>query len=178
MLTLSPMDALGLGISEAYFTDYQPQDRSEGGHHGLKFEVHGRPNLLKEMFEQGLGRHVEAWGNGFQQDFEGYIHEITYNVPPDRFTISLENMVNKIWMRTDYDGDGDVERSTELTDTDSDARYKTKELVLSGGETEGLSVADQAVQTVVENRPHGYHVAACGVRLGFIHPVRLLSGFP
>lgn len=166
VLTLSPMDALGLGISEAYFTDYQPQDRSEGGYHGLKFEVHGRPNLLKEMFEQGLGRHVEVWGHGFQQDFEGYIHEITYNVPPDRFTISLENMVNKIWMRTDYDGDGDVERSTELTDTDSDARYKTKELVLSGGETEGLSVADQAVQTFLNLRAWPRPEAALGTGRG------------
>lgn len=166
VLTVSPMDVLGLRAGEAKFSDYQPQDRSEGGNWGMKFKLHARENLLKEMFEQGLGRHVEAWGDGLQQDFEGYIHEMTYNLPPDRFTMSLENMVNKIWMRTDYDDDGSVERSTTLTDADSDARYGTKELVLAGGETEGLTVADQAVQTFLDLRAWPRPEAALGTGRG------------
>ena len=107
---------------------------------------------MKDLFENGLGRHVDVWGDGLQHDFEGYVHEMVYNLPPDRYTVSLENMVNSVHMRTDLDDDGNVERSTTLTNSDSDSRFGTKEVVLSGGETESLSVADQAVQVYLDLR--------------------------
>lgn len=146
------LSATDSGLSEARYEDYSVQDRAGGGFWSCKFGLFSRENLLKDLFENGLGRHVEVWGEGLQQDFEGYIHEMVYTLPPDKFTVNLENMVNSIHMRTDYDDDGAVERSTTLTNSDSDERFGTKEMVLSGGETEGLSVADQATQTFIDLR--------------------------
>jgi hypothetical protein len=140
------------GSTEAAFEDYRPQDRAEGGFWNMTFKLFARENILKDMFENGLGRHVEVWGDGLQQDFEGMIYELVYNLPPDRFVISLENMANTMFMRTDYDDDGTVERTTVLTNQDSIDRFGTKEIVVSGGETEGLTVADQAVQTFMDLR--------------------------
>lgn len=137
---------------EAIFTDYAPEDRVDGGYWVASFKLHARSNLLKEMYENGLGRLVEAWGYGLQQDFEGQIYRMRYVLWPNEYVKSLENVLNKIHMRTDYDADGAVERTTELTNADSDARFGTKQLVLSGGETEGLSVADQAVQQFIDYR--------------------------
>ena len=146
------LTAMPSSLGEARFDDYSVVDRAEGGFWSCKFKLFSRENILKDLFENGLGRHVEAWGDGLQQDFEGYIHEMVYNLLPDKFTVSLENMANKMFMRSDHDADGNVERSTTLTNADSDARFGTKELVLSGGEIQGLTVADQAVQTFIDLR--------------------------
>jgi len=146
------LTATDSGMGEAHFQKYSEVDRAEGGFWSCSFTLFSRSNLLKDLFENGLGRHVEAWGYGLQQDFEGYIHEMVYTLPPDKFTITIENMANKMFMRADYDDDAVVERTTTLTNADSDARFGTKEIVISGGEVEGLTVADQAVQTFLDLR--------------------------
>jgi hypothetical protein len=135
-----------------YFTGYLPSDRADGGFWSTSFQVTGRLNLLRELFQNGLGRHVEAWGDGLQDDFEGYIHEMSFHFPPDLFTISIENMANKIWMRADTNADGAAERTTAKSNAESITRYGTKELVLSGGELVNSTTADQAVQAFIDLR--------------------------
>jgi hypothetical protein len=137
---------------DAGFSRYQPSDRAGGGYWSTSFQVTGRVNLLRELFQNGLGRHVEAWGDGLQQDFEGYVHEMSFHFPPDLFTISIENMSNKIWMRADTNADGAVDRTTAKTNAESIARHGTKELVLSGGELANSTIADQAVQGFIDLR--------------------------
>ena len=140
----------GSGYAELEYTDYQVEDRADGGLWTCTFKVYGRPTLLKELFENGLGRQMESWGDGLQQDFEGMIFEMVYNLPPDSYSINLDNMANKMFMRTDYNADGSVDRTTTLTNADSEARYGIKEQILSGGQTTSLTVADQAVQAYVD----------------------------
>lgn len=139
-------------VTEAWFEAYEPQDRVEGGYWTLKFKLYARENILKEMFEQGLGREVEAWGYGLQLDFEGQLYGMRYHLPPDVYEITQESIVNKLHMRADYDADGAAERGTELTNTDSDAQFGTKQQVISGGELEGLGVADQTAQQFIDLR--------------------------
>jgi len=149
---LNAAPANHIGVTEAVFANYSPEKRAEGGYWTCKFEFFSRENILKEMFENGLGRHVEVWGHGLQQDFEGFIHEMIYHLPPDSYTVSLEKVVNKAWMRADLDGDGDVDRSTVLHDMDSQTRFGIKEDYLTANEVEGTIIADQAVQTFLNLR--------------------------
>jgi len=140
------------GFADAVFSDFTPEDHAEGGYYSARFKIRARLNVLKEIFERGLGRWVEAWGYGLEPEFEGMITEMTYNLPPDRFTISLDPVVNKGLMRADLDGDGDVDRSTLLENTISQERYPISHLVLGGGEVQGNPVADAAVQQYLDLR--------------------------
>jgi len=140
------------GPCEMYFSAYRAEDRAEGGLYSLSFQVAARENLLKELYENALGRMVEAWGYGLEPDFEGRVVEVVFNLPPDRFTISLDLMTNKTWMRADIDDDGVVERTTTIENTDSQARYGISEAVLGGGEVQGLAVGDQAIQAYIDLR--------------------------
>ena len=149
LLNLSPL-ADGPGFMDAAFDEYRPAERAEGGFWGTSFRIFARENVLKELFQNGLGRHVEAWGQGLQQDFEGYIDEMTFNLAPDKFSISLENMANQMWMRADTNADGVVERTTTKTSAESQERFGIKDLVLSGGEIIRLATANQAVQTFLD----------------------------
>ena len=144
LLNLAPPDARG--HAEARFDAYAPVDRAEGGYWGAGFQVLGSENILKELYEIGLGTHVEAWGFGIEPDFEGRIEEITFNLPPDLFTISLRTMANKAHMRADVDDDGVVERSVAIENTDSQDLFGTAEVVMAGGELSSGNVADQTVQ--------------------------------
>jgi len=149
-LTAHPLGSSGLAA--AYFAEYKPTDRADAGPYGLTFRISAREQLLKELFQNGLDRHVEAWGDGLQPDFEGSIVRMRLILPPDSFSVSLKDLLNSVHMRVDYDGDGDPERSTTLTEAESIDRFGTIERVLSGGEVEGLTTADQAVQTYLALR--------------------------
>jgi hypothetical protein len=146
--TLVPMGSPG--PCEMYFSDYRPSYQSEGWFHSASFRVHARENVLKELYANGLGRMVEVWGYGLKQHFEGRVVEVVFNLPPDQFTKTLDQIGNRTWMRADVDGDGTVDRSTELQNTDSQGKYGTTDLVISGGQIQGLTVADQAVQAFLD----------------------------
>lgn len=150
LLNLAPVMTRGWAM--ARFSDYKPTDRAEGWYWGASFTVRAHENVLKELFENGLGRHVEVWGYGLEPDFEARITEIVFTLPPDRFIISLRNMANTAFMRADTDDDGVVERSTSLSNAESVALYGTVEGVLSGGELASSAVADQAIQSLIDLR--------------------------
>ena len=149
---LTAMSLASAGLAAAYFSEYSPTDRADAGPYGVTFRLHAREQVLKELFQNGLDRHVEAWGDGLQADFEGSIIRMRLVLPPDSFSVSLKDVLNSVHMRVDYDADGEPERSTTLTEPDSIDRFGTIERVLSGGEMEGLTVADQAVQTYLALR--------------------------
>jgi len=140
------------GFIDAVFSEFAPEEHAEGGYYSCRFKIRSRETVLKEMFERGLGRWIEAWGYGLEPEFEGMIVEMTYNLPPDRFTISLEPVVNKGIMRADVDGDGTVDRSTLLQNVPSQEQYPISQLVLGGGEVQGNPVADQTVQQYLDLR--------------------------
>lgn len=137
ILTLSP--------EEAKFTEYTQEDR-DGGYYRASFKVFFDPVASSEFLENGLGRHIEVYDSQSVKVFEGFVFEIVRDVGGTLSSISLQSMINKLWMRSDHDGDQEVERGTVLHDLVSQARYGIKEGVLSGGELEGLTVADQAAQ--------------------------------
>lgn len=139
-------------VNPSMFSGYKDDDRADGGFWGSSFKIHDREVILREMFERGLGRDIKAWGYGLTPLHEGMVYEMVYNLPPDQYVTTLASVLNKIWMRSDYDGDNQVERSTELSSVASIARFGTIERVVSGGQLEGLTVADQAVQTYLDIR--------------------------
>jgi len=141
-----------VGPAEMYFDDYKPNLQAQGWFHGASFKVYARENLLKELYANGIGRMVEVWGYGLKQYFEGRVVEVIFNLPPDRFTKSLDQLANKTWMRADYNGDGTVDRTTVLQNADSQAKYGIMDMVLAGGEVQGLIVGDQAVQSFLDLR--------------------------
>lgn len=148
VLNLAPRNTRG--YAEARFFSYRPGDRAEGGYWGLTFNIQARELILKELFENGLGRLIEAWGCGLYLDFEGWIDEIIYTLPPDRFRKSLRGIANKAFMRADTDGDEIAERSTVIENTDSQDDFGIFDRVLSGGVLSGSSVADQTVQQYID----------------------------
>jgi hypothetical protein len=140
------------GPAELRFSDFRMERHAEGGLWSATIKVHGRENLIKYLYGSVLGFFVETWGYGLQEYFEGYVVETVLNLPPDRFTKSIDFLANKTWMRADVDDDGTVDRSTVLENADSQARYGTSEIVMSGGQIQGLVVADQAVQGYIDLR--------------------------
>ena len=125
---------------------------AQGWFHSCSFRVYGRENLLKELYANVLGRMVEVWGYGLKQYFEGRVREVVFNIPPDRYTKTMDQVANKTWMRADYNGDGLVDRTTVLQNTDSQGKYGIMDMVISGGEVQGLNVADSAVQALLDLR--------------------------
>ena len=150
LLNLCPMDTLG--HAEARFQKYTPLDRAEGGYWAASFTVLAREIILKELYENALGRTIEVWGYGLEPDFEGRIEEIVFVLPPDRFTIGLRTLGNKAHMRADLDGDGEVDRSTVIEHDESQALYGIADSVMSGGQLAGESVADQTIQSLINLR--------------------------
>lgn len=136
------------------FIDFDNGKRAEGGYWSCRFKLFDRRNVLREMFENGLGRDVKIWGYGLEPIFEGFIYDMSYNLPPDIYNISMASIVNKIWMRADYDADDVVERSTALTDAGSISKFGTIEKILSGGQLENLATADQSTQTFLNTRAY------------------------
>lgn len=141
-----------LSAARRDFSDYSDDDRSMGGYWSCSFKVRARRNQLFNFFQNGLGRHVEVYGYGLRCLHEGMIQEMILTLPPDIRIISLDNMINKLWMRSDYDGDDLVERSTVLENIPSQNRFGIKERTISGGQIEGLPVADQATQAFIDWR--------------------------
>lgn len=136
-------------VTEAEFTNFKREKKAEAGYWTVSFDIRARLNILLELFEMGIDREVQAWGDGLEQAFEGTIFELVLHLPPDRYTKSIEPVANTMWMRTDYDADGEAERTTTLTSDQSVARFGTIEHVISGGEMPSLGVADQAVQSLL-----------------------------
>jgi hypothetical protein len=134
------------------YDHYDSEDAAKGRFGPISFTLHGPQTVLKEMAENGLGRQVQVWGYGLEVEFEGMVWEMGLVLDEDRLDTGLDTMVNKAKMRADYDGDGDPERSTDISNEDSQERFGTKEEILLGGELSSLSVADQAVQTWINRK--------------------------
>ena len=141
-----------LSAARRDFSNYNDDDRAMGGYWSASFTIRARRNQLFNFFQNGLGRHVEVYGYGLQCLHEGMIQEMVLTLPPDTRTISLDNMINKLWMRSDYDDDNLVERSTVLENAASQNQFGVKERAISGGQLDSLSVADQATQNFIDWR--------------------------
>lgn len=134
------------------FADYQDDDRAMGGFWSCSFKYYATPNELYDMFDRGLTREIVAYGYGSRVLHEGFINKMILNVPPDRLTTSIESVFNKMHMRSDYDADNVTERSTTLENTDSQDQFGVKQRVMGGGQLNSLTVADQAVQSLLDTR--------------------------
>jgi hypothetical protein len=165
------------GFSDATFLNFTPEERAEGGLHSVRFEMYGRLTTLKEMFERALGRWVEVWGYGLELEFEGIITEAIFNLPPDRFTNTLEPVANKGVMRADLNADGVVDRSTTIQNAASQEQYPISDLVLGGGQVEGLVVADQTIRQYINLRALPRPSLQLGGASGEVHLELFARGF-
>lgn len=149
LLNLAPMEARG--YAEARYDRPAPRKRAEGYYWAFSIRVMARELILKELYENGLNRHVESWGFGLTNNFEGYIEEMVFSYYGNMFTKTLRNLANKAWMRADTDGDDVAERTTEIESSDSQDDYGIWEKVLTGGVMSD-TVADQTIQQWIDLR--------------------------
>ena len=165
------------GFADATFLNFVPEERAEGGLHSVRFSMYGRLTTMKEMFERALGRWVEVWGYGLELEFEGIITEVVFNLPPDRFTNSLEPVANKGVMRADLNADGVVDRSNILQNAASQEQYPISQLVMGGGQVQGLTVADQTIQQYLDTRAFPRPSLQLGGASGPVHLEIFARGF-
>ena len=160
MLTLAPEDGK--------FSEYSQEDRT-GGYYRANFNVFFDHVAASEFLESGLGRHVDVYDDQSIKVFEGFIFEIVRDTGKTLSSISLQNTVNKVFMRADHDGDQVTERSTVLQSAESQGRFGIKDNVLTGGEVASLSVADQGSQQYINWRSYPIPEPEIGAGSGVPH---------
>jgi len=167
-VTLWERFSLTLSPENGKYGDYKQEDR-DGGFYRASFNVYFDHVAASEFLESGLGRHIEIYDHQSILLFEGFIFEMVRDTGGSLSAVSLQNMVNRVWMRSDHDGDQIVERGTTLNVTKSQGRYGIKEGVLSGGELEGLTVADQSAQGYLNRRAYPIPESDIGAGSGIPH---------
>ena len=167
-ITLWERFSLTLSPEEGKYQDFKQEDR-DGGYYRASFNVYFDHVAASEFLENALGRQVEVYDHQSIKIFEGIIFEMVRDTGGSLSATSLQNMVNRVWMRSDHDGDQVVDRGTTLDVLKSQARYGIKEGVLSGGELEGLSVADQSAQGYLNRRAYPVPESDVGAGSGIPH---------
>jgi hypothetical protein len=137
--TLFPIDT---GKHPA-FSKLKLSKRAEGGFYRCTFDIHAPRELLWALFFGNLTRQVEVSTPDGRICWEGLIVENTFHHGLIDLRLSIKDVYNKIWMRYQITGSGVTSRSAISSNAASYNRYGNKEMVLSGGELETASVANQ-----------------------------------
>jgi hypothetical protein len=135
---------------DAGFYDLTMTQRAESGYHRASFSIRGPYESLATFMENALGREVKIHGNDGKLVWEGYIHEMEYDIGRAVYTIDLGEMSNAVWVRYRVRGSSTTSRSATQTNADSIAKYGRREFVLSGGELESTDIADAVAQQYLD----------------------------
>ncbi len=131
---------------------YSHEIRSMGGFWDCKFDILSKGKdigNLEEYLLNGLGRHVESYSPRGVKVWEGQINRMSLTLPGAQLDVSLDDMMNKVWVRHLTSEGGLIKRSTVFEDTDSQAKYGIKEKVIQGVIIKDTGVADDLAETVL-----------------------------
>jgi hypothetical protein len=125
------------------FSRIKFSSRAEGGYYRSSFRIYANREYLQEMFFNGLGRHILISDPSGSEVWEGKVYEIALVIKGVRSVISLKETYNNVWMRYRETGGTTTIDSTAQIGTASQARYGKRDYVLSGGELDSSTIADQ-----------------------------------
>jgi hypothetical protein len=125
------------------FSQLKFSSRAEGGFYRATYRIYGERTFLEEMFFNGLGRHVVIYDNAGLVVWEGKNFEMNLVIKNIKASISIKEEYNNVWMRYRINGGTTTAESTAQADAASQARYGKRDYVLSGGELDSSTIADQ-----------------------------------
>ncbi len=137
----------GVGRS-AGFLSLDRERVADGNCGRLRFMMPGSKPELQSFFEYGLGRDVKVYNDRGEIDYQGFVFDMTLNTGIHMLKKSMQHIYNEVWAR--YDATGGVnptQRSTVLSDAESQARFGVIEKVLQGGQQSGLFAINRASET-------------------------------
>jgi len=135
---------------DAGYFGLQFTQRAEGGFYRASFSVRGSYDFLSNFMEGALGREIKILDNEGKPVWEGYIHQLEYDAGRTVYRVDLGEMANAVWVRYRVRGASTTSRSIVQTNADSISKYGRKEFVLSAGELETTSAADNVAQQYLD----------------------------
>ena len=131
------------------FANLKFSSRAEGGFYRSSFRIYGNREFLEEMFFNGLGRHINITSPEGSVVWEGKLFEMQLKIKNIVAMNSLKETYNNVWMRYRITGGTTTTDSTAQADTPSKNKYGNRDYVLSGGELDSSTVADQVAARVL-----------------------------
>ncbi len=152
----NPLATVGSAYSKTFSPVYIPgkegyrgfskEDRADGNFWRCKFLLTGSVNYLKKAMVDNLSKIVLIHDEENQPLWEGLVFEMELNTGVAIYRTTLAEMYNHVKIRYRVTGAGAPTISTPLEHAYSQARFGTREYVMTGGELENADVADQPVQ--------------------------------
>lgn len=114
-------------------------------------KLRGAQSFLEGLFSSILGNKLTRYSaDGGQVVWEGYVNAVTLNLPGVSYSLSLDQMFNRVRVRytvidattTPPSVTGATTRTATASDTPSQSRYGIKDMILSAGET-SATIAEQ-----------------------------------
>jgi len=132
------------------FRGFTKADRADANFWRCGFLLAGSVNFLKKTMVDYLSSMVLVHDEENQPLWEGFVFEMELNTGVAVYLMSLLEMYNHVKIRYRVTGAGDPTISTPLQNADSQAKYGIREYVMTGGELEDSTVADQPVQQFLD----------------------------
>ncbi len=134
----------------AAFSKLQYSTRAEGNFYRCTFRIHAPQDYLNLFFRNGLMRHVTVDSPQGKVLWEGFIYEMTLQLPKCKKRASVQSISNTVWVRYQLIGSGVVSRTTPVTNAISLGRYGIRETILTSGETNSVAEATQLANRILE----------------------------
>lgn len=97
---------------------YSHEIRAHGGYWGASFDMIGPPELLRDVFEDGLMQYVRAYEERGDLAFEGFVASLTLRTGGEEHRISVDNISNNV--QTIYESPSDVGASATVKEYNPD----------------------------------------------------------
>lgn len=132
------------------YRGFTKEDRADGNFWRCGFLLTGSINFLKKAMIDNLSKTVLVHDEENQPLWEGFIYEMELNTGVAVYRSSLAEMYNHVKIRYRVTGAGAPTISTPLENAASQAQFGIREYVMTGGELENATVADQPVQRFLD----------------------------
>ena len=138
---------------------YEHNVEAVGGYWSARFTIRGGRNLADDWLQDGLGRHIESFGNALSKCWEGFVNKITVNYGPLSVVrgplLDVANRVQVVYSAIEYDEDdnpivGTRTRTDEADDEDSQDLWGILPKILSTGGADQAD-AEDIRDTYLEN---------------------------
>ena len=132
------------------FRGFAKEDRADGNFWRCGFLLTGSVNFLREIMADYLSKMILVVDEENQDLWEGFIYEMELNTGVAIYRTTLAEMYNHVKIRYRVTGAGAPTISTPLEHAVSQGTFGIREYVMTGGELENASVADQPVQRFLD----------------------------
>ena len=144
--TFSPVFIPG----KAGYRGFVKEDRADNNFWRCSFLLTGSKLFLEKTMVDALSKMILVHDEENQPLWEGFIYEMELNTGVAVYRISLAGMYNHVKIRYRVTGAAAPTISTPLENAASQAMFGVREYVMTGGELENSTVADQPVQRFLD----------------------------